>query len=157
MAAKKKTIAKKPVKKAAKTQKKKPAKKPAVKKKTVKKKPSKKMGRPKSEIDWGKVKSMAAIFCVKAEICSVIGVSESTLERGCKSKYKETFDTLYKKWSCFGKSSLRRLQYKAAQNGNVTMLIWLGKNMLQQTDRLVKTDDNKGKIIEAIEKMSGIE
>jgi len=35
-----------------------------------------------------------------------------------------------------GKASLRRNQWKLAQDGNATMLVWLGKNMLDQTDKL---------------------
>ncbi len=31
--------------------------------------------------------------------------------------------------------SLRRLQWKAAKENNVTMLIWLGKQYLGQTDK----------------------
>ena len=31
---------------------------------------------------------------------------------------------------------LRQLQWRACENGNVTMLIFLGKNMLGQQDRL---------------------
>ena len=34
-----------------------------------------------------------------------------------------------------GLASLRRRQFKAAQDGNATMLIWLGKQYLGQTDK----------------------
>ena len=34
-----------------------------------------------------------------------------------------------------GKASLRRTQWKTATGGNPTMQIWLGKNMLGQTDK----------------------
>lgn len=34
-----------------------------------------------------------------------------------------------------GKASLRRLQWKAANAGNTTMLVWMGKQYLSQTDR----------------------
>jgi len=33
-----------------------------------------------------------------------------------------------------GRSSLRRLQWKSATNGNITMQIWLGKQYLGQRD-----------------------
>lgn len=35
------------------------------------------------------------------------------------------------------KMSLRQMQLKAAQNGNVAMMIWLGKQLLHQVDRSV--------------------
>lgn len=34
-----------------------------------------------------------------------------------------------------GKISLRRAQMKAALNGNASLLIWLGRNCLGQTDK----------------------
>ena len=34
------------------------------------------------------------------------------------------------------KASLRRMQYKAAEGGNVTAQIWLGKQILGQKDKL---------------------
>ena len=34
-----------------------------------------------------------------------------------------------------GKASLRRMQYGAANKGNVTMQIWLGKQYLGQNDK----------------------
>lgn len=38
-----------------------------------------------------------------------------------------------------GKASLRRMQYKGAESGNITMQIWLGKQMLGQTDQMAST------------------
>jgi hypothetical protein len=34
---------------------------------------------------------------------------------------------------------LRQLQWRACENGNVSMLIFLGKNMLGQQDRIEET------------------
>jgi len=34
-----------------------------------------------------------------------------------------------------GRVSLRRLQWRSAHNGNATMLIWLGKQLLKQYDQ----------------------
>jgi hypothetical protein len=41
-----------------------------------------------------------------------------------------------------GRASLRRLQYKAAENGNPTMQIWLGKQWLGQKDRTESVNVN---------------
>jgi hypothetical protein len=46
------------------------------------------------------------------------------------------FSEYYRLKASVGKISLRRKQYSIAQEGNVTMLIWLGKNWLGQTDKL---------------------
>jgi hypothetical protein len=37
-----------------------------------------------------------------------------------------------------GKASLRRTQIAVAQQGNPTMLIWLGKQMLNQKDKIAE-------------------
>lgn len=37
------------------------------------------------------------------------------------------------------KTSLRRLQWKKASEGNVAMLIWLGKQILGQKERVEET------------------
>jgi hypothetical protein len=44
------------------------------------------------------------------------------------------FSGAYEKGLENGKSSLRRLQWKAALGGNITMQIWLGKQYLGQRD-----------------------
>jgi hypothetical protein len=35
--------------------------------------------------------------------------------------------------------SLRRMQWQAAENGNPTMLVWLGKQYLNQKDKAEQT------------------
>jgi hypothetical protein len=68
-------------------------------------------------------------------VCSVFNVSEATLLRWVKRNYSgATFDTIHEKYSDRGKISLRRAQIKAAEAGNAAMLIWLGKQLLDQKD-----------------------
>jgi hypothetical protein len=42
-----------------------------------------------------------------------------------------------------GDVSIRRAQYDAAVNGKTAMLIWLGKNRLNQTDRVETKTENE--------------
>lgn len=95
----------------------------------------KKTGRPKKEIDKKLFENLCAIFCTKDEIASVMECSEDTISRWCQSEYGESFADIYKKKSGKGKASLRRLQFKAAEAGNTSLLIFLGKNYLGQSDR----------------------
>lgn len=60
------------------------------------------------------------------EIAAVMGCSVDTLE----NRYSDVI----KSGQASGKSSLRRMQYKKAMEGNATMLIWLGKHYLDQKD-----------------------
>jgi len=86
-------------------------------------------GRPRKNLDGNLIRRLAGIGCTNKEIAAVTGVSEDTLERnfaGVIEKGRET-----------AKASLRRFQWKSAAGGNVTMQIWLGKQLLGQTDKVV--------------------
>lgn len=61
------------------------------------------------------------------EIAALIGVSHQTVSRHLGPRVSKKDNE--------GKIVLRRLQQAAAQQGNPTMLIWLGKNRLGQTDQ----------------------
>jgi len=93
--------------------------------------------KPLSDDDFEKVIQMIRIQCTAEEICDVIGMSVDTLGRRIAEREIDdvkNFADLYKKHQGEGKASLRRAQWKAAQNGNPSMLIWLGKQMLGQKD-----------------------
>ncbi len=85
------------------------------------------MARPQLEIDESLVEKLASIGCTMKEIASVAGCSVDTLERRFADTIKRGQDK--------GRTSLRRFQWKAAEAGNVTMLIWLGKQLLGQSDK----------------------
>ena len=79
------------------------------------------------------VEGLGKIQATTKEAAAVLGVSEVTFIDFMKrdKKARETFE--YAKES--GKTSLRRAQFKTALEGNATMLIWLGKQMLDQKDK----------------------
>jgi len=109
-----------------------------IKKKRYKRPPAegKKEGRPRVEIDFKQLDSLCMIQCTGEEIASVLGVSYDTIERRVKEKFKISLADYLKEKAQGGKASLRRSQWRAAiEDKNVTMLIWLGKNMLAQTDK----------------------
>ncbi len=101
-----------------------------------------KTGRPKIEIDFAEVDKLCQIQCTGEEISSFFEISYDTLERRCKEQFKVSFAEYIKEKSAKGKSSLRRLQWRAATNGNVTMLIWLGKQYLGQSDKTNYIDES---------------
>jgi hypothetical protein len=86
-----------------------------------------KAGRQFIEIDEDKLEKLAALGLTNAECAAILGCSPDTLERN----YKETM--------AWGRShrdaSLRRRQFEIALAGNPTMLIWLGKQYLGQSDK----------------------
>ena len=85
-------------------------------------------GRPKKVIDYKLVEKLAKIQCTQEEIASILEISVRTLQRD------DDFCRLYKKCQDEGKKSLRRIQYKIAENGNASMAIFLGKQYLGQRD-----------------------
>jgi len=86
-------------------------------------------GRPKTKINYAIVEDLANIMCTQTEIASILKVSVRTLQRD------EEFCRIYKMGIDNGKMCLRRAQYKSALSGSNTMLIWLGKQYLGQTDK----------------------
>jgi hypothetical protein len=53
-----------------------------------------------------------------------------------KEYYGETFSVVKAKYMEGGKASLRRVQWhKAIEDKNVVMMIWLGKQILGQSDK----------------------
>lgn len=92
-------------------------------------------GRPKLEIDWDLAGQLCELHCTGEEIAGVLGVSYDTLERNIRQNFGTGFAEYFAQKSAGGKISLRRRQFEAAESGNVTMLIWLGKQLLNQKER----------------------
>lgn len=93
------------------------------------------MARPRKIIDWTAVEKLCYLQCTLAEIAGYLECDEKTLETACKRDQKQGFSDYYKSKAAGGKMSLRRLQWRNAEAGNVTMQIWLGKQMLGQRDK----------------------
>ena len=92
------------------------------------------MGRPKKKISQKQFESLCAIQCTEEEICDVLEVTDKTLTKWCKETYNKPFSEVFREKRALGKASLRRNQWKAAEKGNITMQIWLGKQILKQSE-----------------------
>ena len=108
-----------------------------------KKKAKNKGGRPKFEIDYTKLDAMCAIHCTGEESAAILGVDYDTLNRALKRDGNGGFADYFKLKGAGGKMSLRRKQYDQAMSGNSTMLIWLGKQWLNQSEKI---EERKGNI-----------
>lgn len=95
----------------------------------------------KTTID--QIRGMASIFCTKDEVAQVLQVSRITIDRffaanpEAKAAYEQGYGT--------GRMSLRRKQSKLADKHPV-MAIFLGKNVLGQSDRHEHTGRDGGAI-----------
>jgi len=86
-----------------------------------------KKGAPRKEVDVEILKKLCEVQCTVKEMAYILGVSVDTLNRN----YKDVIAT----GKTLGKVALRRAQWRnAIEKNNVTMQIWLGKNILNQTD-----------------------
>ncbi len=91
--------------------------------------PKRKRGRPQKPLDVNVLNGLAQIGATKEEMALVLGVDVKTL-------YNRNYSRLCEKGKALRKVSLRRWQTQAAEGGNVTMQIWLGKQELGQTDKV---------------------
>ena len=83
-------------------------------------------GRRKRVVPPKDVYELAALGCTDREIARWFDMDENTL--------RYNFSDIIEKGREDIKHALRRAQIKLALSGNAVMLIWLGKNILGQTD-----------------------
>lgn len=102
-------------------------------------------GRPKIKIDKSQFEKLCSLQCTLEEIAGFFDCSDDTIERWCKSEYKQGFAEVFRQKRQNGRISLRRTQWKLAER-NVSMAIWLGKQYLgqkeQQDIQVSYTDDD---------------
>jgi hypothetical protein len=84
------------------------------------------MGRHKLEIDPEKVEMLAEFGCSTIEIARLHSCDEATIRKRFKAELQRGREQM--------KVNLRRLQWRNAENGSNSMLIFLGKNYLGQND-----------------------
>lgn len=84
------------------------------------------VGRNKTVVPPEEIEHFASLGCTDREISTYFGISESTL--------RYNFSDYLTKGRHQLKVTLRQAQLRTALEGNATLLIWLGKNILQQTD-----------------------
>src|SRR5690606_6388332 len=99
-------------------------------------------GRPKAPIDLALVEKLAGIQCTEEEIAAVLEIHPETFRRR-KRQEPEIAEALERGRSK-GRVSLRRAQWKAAEGGNSTMLVWLGKQYLGQRDEPPIGEEGRG-------------
>jgi len=93
------------------------------------------VGRDKKVISPEEVQHLASLGCTNREIAGWLEINEDTLRYNFKSFLEKGRSELNHK--------LRRAQITTALAGNATLLIWLGKQYLQQSDQGAVTDQNQ--------------
>ena len=93
----------------------------------------KKRGRPELPIKPEQVEMLAQIGCTIQEMAAILYCSDNVLNNRFQPELDAGRANL--------KVSLRKAQIKLALGGNPTMLIWLGKQLLNQVDKLKDNED----------------
>ena len=111
------------------------------------------MPRKKIEIDPEMVRGLARIGATWDEIAGILGIARTTLAVRMREK---KFRDAYEQGVAEGDVSIRRAQYDSAMRGKTGMLVWLGKNRLNQTDRVeTKNETTIHDGGNALDKLSG--
>ena len=109
--------------------------KPATAKAKADKPKAKPTGRPVTPIDPKVVEGMGYAGGTNVEIAQFLGVSTDTIER--------RFAPVLEQSRARRRLRLRQLQWKAAEAGDKTMLIWLGKVELGQAETVKQEHTGK--------------
>ena len=95
------------------------------------------MGRTKIEIDIEEFEKLCRLHCTQEELAAWFNCSINTI-RDRVEKRKEYRDA-WARGRAAGRVSLRRAQFAAALNGDRTMMVWMGKQLLDQKDSVKET------------------
>jgi len=85
------------------------------------------VARPKVPLDEDAIAQMALDGAKNTDIADRLGVDEGTIRKG--------YSEILRKKRAERRMNLRRKQYEKAIRGDTVMLIWLGKNELDQSDK----------------------
>jgi hypothetical protein len=86
-----------------------------------------------AKIDLAELEKLCSLQCTDQELASWFGVTTRTIERKRK---KKAFAEVMERGKAKGRISVRRMQMKLLEQGNATMGVWLGKNILGQVDEV---------------------
>ena len=111
------------------------------------------MARPKIELNdldfdgWDLLFALAP-FHTREECAFKLGISSDSMTERIKEKYDLDFPAFKDKSREGMKSNILHKQYEVAMNGNVTMLIWLGKQYCDQRDeKNLQVDGNQLRLV----------
>lgn len=113
--------------------------------------------KPMDDKTFRQLVAMVKIQCTQDEICDVLGMSKQTLDLRVKERGYRNFRDIFRQKRGMGKASLRRMQWKSAEGGNPTMLVWLGKQVLGQTDKHEVSGPDSGPVLISVTEESLIE
>jgi len=101
------------------------------------------MAYKKANIDWNIVDKLLRKRVSGVNVAARLGIHENTLYQRCKKDLGVEFVAYAQKKKAEGADMIGEKQFDVGMDGNVSMLIWLGKQYLGQTDKADHTSDGK--------------
>lgn len=109
----------------------------------LKETPKKKMGRP-SVINDDDFDEFIRLPLPRYDIAKILRCSDDTLDDYCKRRFNMTFSAVQDQNRQIFRGRILAKQYELAMDGNVALLIWLGKNYVDQVDtRKIEGSEDK--------------
>ena len=105
--------------------------------------------KPKEKLELSeeqRIEKLASYGLTNKEISEALGYDENTLKRN--------FEIFLIKGKANLKERLKRKQIQVAMQGNLTMLIWLGKQYLGQTEKVEESGELKLTVVRTITQMN---
>src|ERR1700732_3060138 len=99
----------------------------------------------RARIDLVELEKLCLLQCTDEEIAAWFGVSTRTIER---RRLQKKFADVMARGKAKGRISVRRMQMKLLEQGNATMGVWLGKQLLGQRDEIAL--QNEGPLVTII-------
>lgn len=93
------------------------------------------MARPVKVVDFDKLARICQYPLTNEDIAAILDLSKDTIERAIKKEYGISFAAYKEQKQSSLRFTLFAKQIEVAKNGNVAMLIWLGKQYLGQSDK----------------------
>lgn len=93
------------------------------------------MSRQKLDFDEKTIAKLALDGASNRDIAALLGCDESTI--------RDRFPALLHKKRAERRMEIRKAQFKSMKDGNSTMLVWLGKQELNQTDKIETKNETK--------------
>jgi hypothetical protein len=113
------------------------------------------MARPKAKIEWDRVGQMLEAGCSGVGIAGVLGIDEATLRKRCLKDLKISFSEFSQQKKAKGDDLIRLKQFDLAMKGDKTLLIWLGKQRLEQAERQDQKHEHSGGVVIEVEYVNG--
>jgi hypothetical protein len=100
-------------------------------------------GRPTSEFNWDRLESLCQRAMNLADCSEIMQLSESTIQRRIREEYDLTFEAYKDKKMALTRLNLVEMALDRVKAGNITMHIFLLKNMCRMADKVETVSETK--------------